>query len=64
MFPPLSVPWLEQYQDAKNWKQFGREDFERLRQKYGVTWVVLEQPSPDGLNCPYQNVAVRVCRLG
>jgi hypothetical protein len=71
MFPPLSVRWAEQIADQKNFRQLGTEDFERLRQKYGVSWVVLEQPTPDknisavtaGLECPYQNSAVRVCKL-
>jgi len=63
MFPPLSTKWLEQMNDQKNWEQFRKEDFERLRQKYGVSWVVVEQPGPAGLECPYQNSAVRVCRL-
>jgi len=35
-----------------------------LRQKYGVTWVVVEVPGPTGMDCPYQNVAVKVCRIG
>lgn len=63
MFPPLSTEWLEQFRDQQNWKQFRREDFERLRQKYGVTWVVVQQPGLSGLDCPYQNSEVRVCRL-
>jgi hypothetical protein len=64
MFPPLAVKWLEQVDDQKNWKQFHKEDFERLRQKYGVNWVVVQQPGPPGLECPYENAAVRVCRVG
>lgn len=64
MFPPLAVQWLEQFEDQRNWKQFQMEDFERLRQKYGVSWVVVEQPGPTGLECPYENSAVRVCRIG
>jgi hypothetical protein len=63
MFPPLSVKWLEQVEDQENWKQFGKPDLERLRQKYGVSWVVLERPGPAGLECPYENAAVRVCRV-
>jgi hypothetical protein len=63
MFPPLSVEWAQQIEDQKNWKQFGKEDFERLRQKYGVSWVVVEQPGPAGLDCPYENSVVRVCRV-
>jgi hypothetical protein len=63
MFPPLSVRWAEQIADQKNWKQLGKEDFERLRQKYGVSWVVVEQPGPAGMGCPYENSMVRVCRV-
>jgi hypothetical protein len=64
MFPPLSDEWLEQFRDQQNWNQFGKEDFLRLRQKYGVSWIVLKRPGPQGLNCPYENSAVRVCYLG
>jgi len=68
MFPPMSVRWAEQVTDQKNFENFGKEDFERLRQKYGVSWVVVEQPgpaehSPAGMECPYENSAVRVCRV-
>jgi hypothetical protein len=63
MFPPLSVQWLEQVQDQKNWAQFQKPDFERLKQKYGITWVVVEQPSNPGMECPYQNPTVMVCRI-
>ena len=63
MFPPLSVEWLEQVNDEKNWRNFQREDFERLRQKYGISWIVIEQPGTAGFHCPYENSAVRVCRV-
>jgi len=63
MFPPLSTLWLEQVQDQKNWTQFRKDDFDRLRQKYGVSWIVVERPGPEALDCPYQNSKVRVCRL-
>jgi hypothetical protein len=63
MFPPLSVEWAKQIADQKNFVHFGKEDFERLRNKYGVSWVVVEQANPVGLECPYENSAVRVCRV-
>jgi hypothetical protein len=63
MFPPLSVKWAEQIADQKNFEKFGKEDFERLRQKYGVSWVVVETPGPASMECPYENSAVRVCRV-
>ena len=63
MFPPLAEEWWEQIQDVRDWKNFSAEDFARLKKKYGVSWVVLQQPGVPGLACPYQNSAVRVCRV-
>jgi hypothetical protein len=63
MFPPLSVTWAQQIADEKNWDEFGKADFERLGQQYGVSWVVLEQRNPVKLECPYENAEVRVCRV-
>jgi len=63
MFPPLSVEWAKQVADEKNWKQFGPSDFARLRQNYGVRWVVVQQPGPVGLQCAYENAVVRVCEV-
>ena len=63
MFPPLADEWWEQFQAQQNWKQFGLQDFRRLRAKYGVNWIVLQPSALTGLNCPYENRAVRVCRL-
>jgi hypothetical protein len=63
MFPPLADEWYAQVQAQKNWKQFTPADLDRLRQQYGISWVVLQQPGIAGLNCPYQNSVVLVCRL-
>ncbi len=62
-FPPLSDRWLEQFRDQENWTQFRKDDFERLHRKYGVSWIVIERPGPEDLDCPYENSKVRVCRL-
>jgi len=64
MFPPLANLWWEQFQQERNWKNFTVADFSRLRQLYGVNWVVLQTPGVAGLECPYQNQAVLVCRVG
>jgi hypothetical protein len=64
MFPPLADLWWEQFQAEKNWKKFDATDFLRLRQRYGVDWVLLQAPGVPGLTCPYQNPAVLVCRVG
>ena len=63
MFPPLADQWWEQLQAQTPWKSFQAADFVRLREKYGVSWVVVQQPGVAGLSCRYQNAAVRVCQL-
>lgn len=63
MFPPMAEEWWAQVRAQMPWKNFGREDFSRLKEKYGVAWVVVQQPGVRGLNCVYQNGVVQVCRL-
>ena len=64
MFPPLADLWWEQFQAERNWKSFTSADILKLRDRYGVNWVVLQNPGVAGLDCPYQNEAARVCRVG
>jgi len=64
MFPPLADLWWEQYRAQKDWKRFGAADLSRLRDRYGVNWAVLSSPGISGLDCPYRNPSVEVCRLG
>jgi len=67
--PALAPTWQEQVRDQEPWRDFRLEDFRRLKQKYGVTWVVLEhgntriQPRAAGFSCPFENGAVMVCRI-
>ena len=63
MFPPLAEEWWNEVQAQTPWKSFRAEDFLRLKNKYGVSWVVVQQPGVAGLDCAYQNSAVRVCRI-
>lgn len=63
MFPPLAERWRDQLQAQTPWRNFRAEDFARLREKYGVSWVVVQQPGVEGLNCAYQNATVRVCQV-
>lgn len=65
MFPnlPVADDVQAQVRAAQGWKHYNAEDFERLKETYGVTWVVVEQPGVSGLECPYANSAVLVCRL-
>ncbi|HTU41668.1 MAG TPA: hypothetical protein VMF10_08160 [Candidatus Aquilonibacter sp.] len=63
MFPTLAGEWWEQVQEQTPWKNFALQDMLRLKRQYGVNWVVLQQPGIAGLDCQYQNSAVRVCRI-
>lgn len=63
MFPPLAEEWWAQVQSQSGWERFQVEDFRRLKARYGVTWIVWEKPVLPGMECPYKNPAVQVCRL-
>ena len=63
MFPPMAEEWLRQVQAQSGWRTFGMQDFRRLQGEYGVNWVVLQQPEGPELECPFQNRAVKVCKL-
>jgi hypothetical protein len=63
MFPALAERWQEQVVAQQGWKEFQASDFQRLKARYGVNWVVVEQPGSVGLTCPYENWRVRVCTV-
>jgi hypothetical protein len=64
-FPNTQIAehWQEQVNAQQGWSKFQLADFERLRARYGVSWVVLDQKGDLGLDCPYANATLRVCRL-
>jgi hypothetical protein len=64
MFPDAPSPedWLRQTTDESGWPTFQTSDLRRLKAKYGVTWALLEHPCT-GLDCPYRNNTVEVCRV-
>jgi hypothetical protein len=63
MFPALADTWRYQTQAQAGWKAFQAYDFLRLKEKFGVDWVVEVRPAATGLDCPYQNGTVAVCRI-
>jgi hypothetical protein len=63
MFPALAEEWLRQVQAQSSWTTLQADDFRRLNAEFGVTWIVLQQPGVAGLDCPYRNAAVLVCRV-
>jgi hypothetical protein len=63
MFPALAQEWRTQVEAEKGWDHFGPSDFERLRNQFGITWVVVNNGQMAGLDCPYRNWLLAVCRI-
>jgi len=61
--PALAPRWLREVQATAQWSKFQAGDFEKLKQEFGVNWVVLAQSGVPGLDCPYRNRGVTVCRV-
>jgi hypothetical protein len=68
--PRLAPRWLREVTALNGWRNFQPQDFERLKSRFGVTWVVLSPvdaqfstPDPQAMICPYANQEVKVCHL-
>jgi hypothetical protein len=66
--PPLAPRWLKEVTALRGWRNFQLDDLERLQKDFGVTWTVVSRADAPyaqsgALTCPYQNDAVKVCRL-
>jgi hypothetical protein len=59
----LAEEWRDQVNAQRGWKKFELADFQKLKTRYGIDWVVVEQPGVAGLTCPYGNWRVRVCTI-
>jgi hypothetical protein len=62
--PLLAERWQTEVDAQRNWKNFQPVDFQQLKQRFGVSWVVLAAPGVPGMTCPYRNELVLVCRVG
>ncbi len=61
--PKLAETWLAQHQAQAGWPTWTRADFVRLAQTTPVRWVLVTPVQAKGLDCPYVNEAVEVCRI-
>jgi hypothetical protein len=61
--PRLGPIWDEQVRAQEGWKNFTSADFERLKTRFGVNWVLVAYPAPAGLNCRWHNGTLSVCEI-
>lgn len=61
--PELAPVWQQETEAEAGWRNFRKADFERLQSELGVNWIVVRGAGVAGLQCPYRNGAVAVCRL-
>jgi hypothetical protein len=61
--PELAPVWARQVAAAKGWSRFQLADFERLKAEFGVSWVVVSYPQPEGLDCRWHNASLAVCQI-
>jgi hypothetical protein len=65
--PRLALRWQREVaaQNAghTDWQHVSAADLLRLKAQFGVTWAILERPSELGLECPYENDRLKVCRI-
>lgn len=61
----LADRWLREVsaQEALRWPGVSAPQLHALRAEFGVTWAVLEGSEVTGLDCPYRNEQVAVCRI-
>jgi hypothetical protein len=63
LFPRLAAEWQNQVGAERGLDHFAPADFQRLMQRYPVTWILTTRPGPKGWTCPYENQYLTVCRM-
>ena len=63
MVPELGKAWADQLQAQAGFRNFTLADFERLKSQYDVTWALVSNPQPPGLDCRWHNQSLTVCRI-
>jgi hypothetical protein len=63
IFPQMAPEWAREQQLTAGWESWRAPQFQALAARSPVSWVVVEARQESGLDCPYRNRAVSVCRL-
>jgi hypothetical protein len=61
--PQLGPAWKEQTLATENWPIFQLADFQRLKSRFGVDWVLITYPQSVPLNCQWHNKSLTVCQI-
>jgi len=61
--PVLGPAWDRQVSAQSGWDSFQLADFKRLKSEFGVDWALVAYPEPAGLQCPWHNKGLSVCRI-
>jgi hypothetical protein len=61
--PELGPVWHRQQVALAGWPHFQLADFERLKAQFGVNWVVVSNPPPVSMPCPWHDGGISVCRV-
>jgi hypothetical protein len=61
--PMLAPAWESQVAAQQGWESFTLVDFKRLKADFGVDWVLVKYPQPDGLACRWHDGTLAVCQV-
>ena len=61
--PELGPEWVSQTDAEEGWASFRLGDFEHLRAKFGVDWVLVSNPMANSLACRWHNNELAVCQI-
>ncbi len=62
LFPRLADEWERQVR-AQDWEKLQASGFEKLAERYPVTWIVTQNLRLPGVICPYRQAGLAVCRI-
>jgi hypothetical protein len=63
LFPQLADEWDRQVTAQRGLDGFQLPELRGLAARYPVTWILTVRPGPAGLECPYRNGELAVCRM-
>jgi len=61
--PELGQMWYDQTQAEQGWNNFNHTNFEHLKSKFGVDWVLVDNHQAAGMTCPWHNDRLSVCLI-